>query len=239
MFIQSSNVMRQSQHHFGVDSQDADTALVFDAHTKMVPATEMKGKYPNGLADAMARRPKLTQKDLAEAIGTSQQQIGKLLHGEREMTALWAEKLAPVLRTSPELLVFPALRRYRVPLMSWVSAGRLVSQDGVRKSDVKRYLLAADLPRGDWVGLEVEGDSMNLVAPEGSYIFVNRDDHRLVNDAFYVFVTPDGDTTFKRYRGGARPRLQPFSTNPDHETIHPTNELHVFGRVGRVIHDLL
>jgi len=230
--------MERVQHHFGVDSQVLNTDLVFANHTILVLPADMKGKYPNGLGEVMKRRD-MSQAALAEAVGTSQQQIGKLVHGEREMTASWAEKLAVPLRTQPELLVFPSLRRIRIPLVSWVSAGRMSQQDGVRKSDIKKYLLAADLPRGDWVALQVSGDSMNLVAPEGSYIFVNRADSRLVNDAFYVFETPEGDVTFKRYRGGARPRLQPFSTNPDHETIHPTGELSVFGRVGRVVNDLL
>lgn len=96
---------------------------MFETHTNLVTPDEMKGKFPNGLAEAMARRPGVSQAALAKIVGTSQQQIGKLVHGEREMTALWAEKLAPTLRTSPEQLVFPSLRRFRAPLLSWVSAG--------------------------------------------------------------------------------------------------------------------
>lgn len=199
----------------------------------------MKGKYPNGLADAMAKRPGMTQPLLAKAAGTTQQQINKLVHGQREMTAQWAERLAGPLRTAPELLVFPALRRVRVPVVSWVSAGRMAHAEGVRKSDIKKYITASELPKGDWIALQVEGDSMNLVAPDGAFIFVNRQDQRLVTDAFYVFETDQSDITFKRYRHGQPPRLQPFSTNPDHETIIPTGQLFVIGRVGMVINDLM
>lgn len=208
-------------------------------HTKMVAIHNMKGKYPNGLADALDQRKELSQADLAKAAETSPQQISRLYQGEREMTAFWAERLAPILRVSPESLVFPGLRRIRIPLVSFVSAGKLGHQDGVKRTDIKKYVLAADLPRGDWIALEVMGDSMNLIAPEGAHIYVNRADDHLVNNAFYVFHTPEGDVTFKRYRSGTKPRLQPYSTNPDHETIHPSGELHVFGRVGRVVHDLL
>jgi len=238
MFIQSSNLITANQHHFGVIRQEANTNMVFDSHTILVPPQKMKGKYPNGLADEMARRPNISQAELAKAAHTSQQQIGKLVHGEREMTALWAEKLAPLLRTSPERLVFPGLRRFRAPVLSWVSAGRLVTQEGVRRSDIRKYVLLADLPKGDWIVLEVEGDSMDRVAPDGSFICVNCEDQRLINDKFYVFGTPEGDATFKRYRSGTPPRLQPFSTNPDHETIHMSGEMLVVGRVGRVINDI-
>jgi len=199
----------------------------------------MKGKFPNGLAEAMKRRPDVSQAQLAKAAGTSQQQIGKLVHGEREMTAIWADKLAPLLDVTPEELVFPSLRKVRAPLYSWVSAGRLLAQEGLRKSDIKKYVLASDLPRGDWCVLQVQGDSMDRVAPDQSFIFVNRSDQRLVNDGLYVFGTPEGEATFKRYREGKPPRLQPFSTNPDHETITPTSELSVFGRVRRVVIELL
>lgn len=212
--------------------------MVFVTHTNLVPHQVMKGKFPNGLAEAMERRPDVSQAMLADAAGTSQQQISKLRQGAREMTALWAERLAPTLRTSPEKLVFPALRTFRAPLLSWVSAGRLAMQEGVRKSDVRKYVYLADLPKGDWVVLEVQGDSMDRIAPDGSYICVNLADQRVINDKFYVFATEDGEATFKRYRAGTPPRLQPFSTNPDHETIQMSGNLLVVGRVGRVINDL-
>lgn len=215
--------------------------LVFETHTNLVPPCSMKGKFPNGLAEAMKRRPDISQGKLAKAIGTSQQQIGKLLHGERELGAHWAERIAPILLTSPEQLVFPGLRTFRAPVVSWVSAGRLAMQEGVRKLDVRRYVHLADLPKGDWIVLEVQGDSMDRIAPDGSFICVNLADQRTVNDKFYVFSTPEGEATFKRYRSGAAgstPRLQPFSTNPDHETIYMVEGMLVLGRVGRVINDL-
>src|SRR4051812_15012817 len=101
--------MNNYPHQNGVESQGLHPVSVFATHTKMVPAYPMKGKFPNGLAAALDRRPGVSQGDLAKAAGTSQQQISKLLHGEREMTALWAERLAPALRTSPEQLVFPGM----------------------------------------------------------------------------------------------------------------------------------
>jgi phage repressor protein C with HTH and peptisase S24 domain len=229
--------MTEKQHRIGVDSQDPYTDVVFDGNTSLVRSAVMKGKFPNGLAEAIKLR-KISQAQLAEAAGTSQQQIGRLANGEREMTAIWAERLAAPLKTSPEKLVFPNIRRFRAPVLSWVSAGRMAQKEGVRKTDIKKYVLLADLPKGDWIVLEVEGDSMDRVAPDGSYIAVNLADQRTVNDKFYVFGTQEGEATFKRFRAGNPPRLQPFSTNPDHETQQMNEEMLVVGRVGRVINDL-
>jgi len=234
--------MPPTNHHFGDDSQARSTDLVIPINTNLVPTDAMKKekiKYPNGLAAAMAARPDVKQADLAREAGTSPQQVGRLFHGDREMTAFWAERLAPALNVSPEELVFPGLKRIRVPLLSWVSAGKLTGQDGVRRSDIRKYVLAAGLPKGDWIALQVEGDSMNRVALDGSYILVNRADDNLIDDRFYVFSTPTGEATFKRYRSGRPPRLQPFSTNPDHETIILSEEMNLIGRVGRVVTDLI
>lgn len=79
---------------------------------------------------------------------------------------------------------------------------------------------------------------MDRIAPDGSYICVNLADQRVSNDKFYVFGTAEGEATFKRFRAGNPPRLQPFSTNPDHETIQMSDETLVVGRVSRVINDL-
>ncbi|MGN8547639.1 S24 family peptidase [Bradyrhizobium sp. 13971] len=234
--------MNTSMHHYGAATTKICTNPVHSLCTNSVPNPfSMKGKYPNGLEGAMARA-NLSSVKLAELAGTSRQQINKLASGEREMTAIWAERLAPLLKVPPENLVFPNLRRSRVPLISWVSAGRAFQQEGVRKSDVKKYITTADLPKGEWYALEVDGDSMNLIAPEGSYIFVNRADQNLVNEGFYVFTIGAGETTFKRYRAAERgrpARLQPYSTNPDHETMIPTEQTLVFGRVGLVLNDLI
>lgn len=196
-----------------------------------------KQKYPNGLAEALVRRPEVSQKDLAEAASTSVQQINRFVHGERELTPSWAEKIAPLLRTSPEQLVFPDLRRVRAPVLSWVSAGKLTHHDGITKADIKKYILLDGLPKGDWNVLEVVGDSMDKLAPEGSLICVNLADKEPVNDKFYVFMEPSEGVTFKRYRAGRPPKLLPFS-NAEHDPIIASEGLVIVGRVSRVILDL-
>jgi len=54
----------------------------------------------------LREKKKLSQADLAEAIGTSQPQIKRLEAGERKLTKEWAERLAPPLDTTPETLMF-------------------------------------------------------------------------------------------------------------------------------------
>lgn len=215
--------------------------------------TETKGKFPNGLASAM-KRERIGSTKLAKLIGNSKQNVTRWANQTRALPPEWADKIAPVLKTTAaELLLvdtpvrrqaasaplkIPKAQAVRVPLVSWVSAGKFVTQDSVRATDVKRYLVADLSQKGDWIALQVVGDSMDLVARDGAIIFVDRKDERLRDNAFYVFVLEDGSTTFKRFRNGSPPKLQPYSRNPDHETQIATDDMRVIGRVKRTVLDL-
>lgn len=205
-------------------------------------------KFPNGLAAAM-ESAKIGPTDLARRLNTSKQNVDRWAKGLRKLTPATAKQIAPhVGKTAAQLLLLDksvsritgggATRVQRVPLISWVSAGKLSGGDVPANVRTERRLAVADLGEGEWIALRVQGDSMNLVAPEGSVIFVNLSDRRLVEEGFFVFGSEGGDSTFKRYRGGRRPRLQPYSSNPDHETIQATDELKVVGRVRRTMLDL-
>lgn len=198
----------------------------------------MKGKFPNGLKEAMAAR-EIGPTALAKAVDTAKQNIQRWADQERKLPIDWAVKIAPHVGRSPEDLFFgpSASRAVAIPVLSWVSAGRLGQAEPVSDAAELRRITVADLEPGNWVALEVKGGSMDRIAPDGSVIIVNRDDTRLLSDRFYVFAYSDGQSTFKRYRPNP-PRFAPFSFDPDEETIHPEGDWRVFGRVRRVITDL-
>lgn len=149
--------------------------------------------------------------------------------------------------TAGELLAIEAITGYpipgrkidavQVPLVSWVSASRLADVVSITERDIESYVEVAGLPAGDWIALTVQGDSMDRIAPPKSVILTNRRDKTLRNDLFYVFATPDGAATFKRFRSNPD-RMLPYSFNPDHEPIIPRGEIEVVGRVRRVITSL-
>lgn len=197
----------------------------------------MEGKFPNGLKSSM-NLAGLGPTKLAKLTGYTKQDISRWAKGERKLLGPAAERIAPFLSTTPESLVFPDRHQpHQIPLLSWVSAGRLAEPDGVVPADVKEFVITNDLPPGDWIALQVDGDSMDWIAPHGAIIIVNRHDKHLIDGQFYVFALPEGASTFKRFRKGDPPRLQPYSHNPDHETIYPSDGMKVVGRVRRVIFD--
>lgn len=125
-----------------------------------------------------------------------------------------------------------------VPVVSWVAASRLAETSSIdARADLPR-ILVPNLGRGDFMALKVVGDSMNIIAPEGAHIVVNRAEKELIPRAFYVFSSVDGEeATFKRWM--TRPdRLEPYSTNMEHEAIYPEKAPVVVGRVRKVMLDL-
>jgi phage repressor protein C with HTH and peptisase S24 domain len=136
-------------------------------------------------------------------------------------------------RTRPE----PEAPAAVAPRLSWVAASKMTDVGEVPHPSDAPAVLIGDLPPGDWFALKVRGDSMDLIAPDGATILVNRADKRLVRNKFYVFSN-GGEATFKRYVDRPMRRLEPCSSNRSHEPIYPGRDFVVVGRVHRVIVDL-
>ncbi len=121
-----------------------------------------------------------------------------------------------------------------VPKISWVSAGQLTEQAPITDFSEFPTVAALDLPDGDWIALEVEGNSMNKISPPGSIIFVNRRDKRLAPNALYVVADETGAATYKRYRPNDNPPFQPAS----YEEVPPPEfqgAVTIIGRVRRSV----
>lgn len=127
-----------------------------------------------------------------------------------------------------------------VPLLDKVTAGKLKSPSSQIPIEDVPLLAYADLGRGDFFALTVEGDSMDRISPDGSVIVVNQADRTLVSGRAYV-ISRRGEATFKVWRPDP-PRFAPFSTNPVHEPIFVKSKAEaeklVVGRVKRTVLDL-
>lgn len=181
---------------------------------------------------------KLSQEKVAELSGVSQQLISQLETGRVEKTTelpALAQAIGAGVQDldpsySPDADGIPTLN---VPYLAWVSAGALLREDIT--DEALGTIRVADLPAsGDWIALQVSGDSMDRISPPESIIFVDRKDRNLVTNACYVIADDEGNATYKRFRSGP-PRFEPVSTNPNHEPIFPDNDPIVVGRVRRSI----
>ncbi|WP_173931362.1 LexA family transcriptional regulator [Chelativorans sp. Marseille-P2723] len=119
----------------------------------------------------------LSQSALAELVGTSQPQIRRLEAGERKLTKEWAERIAPHLGVTPEMLIFEKkteqLEVIGLPIMGIVRAGdwRDISiLDAEEEREVIHVARDPRFPHAKQYALLVSGDSMNLRFPDGCYV---------------------------------------------------------------------
>lgn len=121
----------------------------------------------------------------------------------------------------------------KAPLISWVQAGAL-------EEAVDPYALGGfedevlvEYERDSIIALRIKGTSINRVAPDGAVIIIDYSLQELVPEKFFV-IRVGGEATVKRFMKQPD-RFEPFSTEPDHPIVLPTEDLCVVGRVVRVV----
>lgn len=126
-----------------------------------------------------------------------------------------------------------------IPLIAWVSAGKLADPSSQLPSRRMWASLIDDLGTGDYFATKVEGDSMDRYSPPGSTVIVDRNDKQLISGKCYIFGI-DGKTTFKMYMAGTPPYLASHSTNPINPPIFMKrkSDVEIVGRVRRTMLDL-
>lgn len=187
------------------------------------------------LIRALLAHPAENQASLARALGVSQPTVSRWLAKDAQQPTiplyLAARELAErrgILPPDPGVL--------RVPLISWVQAGAMVTPDAVGEIADAETVAAAGLdPTGTWIALRVDGTSMDRVSPPDSIVFANLRERRRVPNACYIIRDEEtGRATYKRFRPQPD-RWEPVSTH-DHPTIFPDPDgggPMVIGRVRR------
>lgn len=131
---------------------------------------------------------------------------------------LAAKEHGTVSRNLPKgAIVPPAARKATAPLLGRVHAGDAQEPDILDDEVSLPYEVWERHPRGYF--LQVEGDCMDKVYPEGCYIYVDPDTEP--QDGSIAAVMIDGvDTVMRRLRRGANAlMLSPESFNAEHEDI--------------------
>lgn len=189
---------------------------------------------PNNIA-AIREARQLTQEVLAERIGFSVSYLSRMERGGRNISVKTLRKIADALSVEISELL-DNRSNANIPIVTWVSAGQLARDDGQQEIIGEIQMPGLDA-KGQWIALQVEGDSMDRISPPGSIIFVNLLDTALVPNACYVVADDDNNTTYKRFRPNP-PRFEAVSNNDAHNPIYPDGDPIVIGRVRRSMIDM-
>lgn len=171
----------------------------------------------------------LSQTALAERVGTTQPQILRLESGARKLTKEWAQRIAPALQTTPEVLLFGEGISRGMPVMGHIEAGQFRDISLLDQSDERPTISVSRderFPDSDQYALQVSGDSMDQLFPDGSYVtcVAWADTGMDLRAGMIVHVERTlgslVETTLKEVSGFAPNwALKPRSSNPKHKII--------------------
>ena len=167
-----------------------------------------------------------TQTDLAKKIGTTQQQIARYESGDNDVKSSVIIKMSEALGVTisyllglgedPGVIQMRRSPSHPMPVVGRIAAGtprEAIYQTG-ETHEAPESLWEAH-PDGFW--LEVSGNSMNRLFPEGTLVLVDPDEEVRNGDVAVVFVNGD-DATLKRvYYDGETVRLHPESHDPEYQ----------------------
>lgn len=187
----------------------------------------------------------MSQIDLANAIGSTQQQIAKWESGKIDPRLSSLRKMSEALKVpityllgledDERFLAAKAVETVQVPVLGRIAAG--TPREALTVSDEYHGTpdtLMRNRHRAFW--LTVAGNSMNRVFPEGSLVLIDPDATINNGDIAAVFVNGD-DATLKRvYYEGDSVRLHPESYDVEYrdrvidKTDPEAPEVHMVGK---------
>lgn len=227
-----SVIRYDSQQGVANSSTDARSADSYGSVMKLSPVNQW-------VAEAL-RRSGISQAELARRLTDELHReidragVNKMTTGGRRVAADEMLAIEAITKVAAPSANVPKL----VPMIDWVSAGKLAEPRSQIPVEDVPLLAFADLGRGDFFALKVMGDSMDRISPDNSVIVVNRAERQLIGGRYYVFSIR-GETTYKMWHADP-PYLAPYSTNPANQPIIVTRKLRldVIGRVRRTVLDL-
>lgn len=157
---------------------------------------------------------------IAKRLALSASAVSDLYAGRRQLKYDEAAKL---------MTEFPGQSVAKnLPLIGMAGAGNWLE---AIESTQQRIVVPKPLVEKAKFLVEVRGQSMNLMLPDGSYAAVDPDDRDLYVGKLYLLMNADGEATIKRYRADPG-RFEPVSDDPFFQPIRiGSMDFRVIGRV--------
>jgi repressor LexA len=161
--------------------------------------------------------------DISRALDIPSSRVSEMLKGRRRIQQDEMPVLSEILGLGAEL--DSSVRK--IKRIGLVPAGQLRQALDESTDTIE---VSADLPKGIFA-LEVDGESMNLLAPHGADVIVDPSDKNLFAGDLYVIGNGAGEFTFKLFKQDPA-RLVPLSSDPSHSVIMLGAEaINIIGRV--------
>ncbi len=187
-------------------------------------------KYVGSKIKEYRTKKKLTQKELGKLVGVKHNTVSSYENGTNEPEQNILYSIAKALDVSindffpsdSANLVAEESGEYNVskvislPLFGDIAAGAVAQVEGVTEDDVEhieipKALLNAHQSNPNLFAMKVNGESMNRVIPDGSYVIAKPIEHAELKNDDIVIYSHDGEYSMKRYRIDEEDRVLVFS----------------------------
>lgn len=162
--------------------------------------------------------------------------INKIIKGRRGVSADELRAIAYITGhpIPPEL----SLGMIRVPIIPWAHVAKLADLSTALPVNSGDWTAFADLGAGDFFAVQIKGDAMDRVSPNGSLVVVNRSDRKLLKECFYL-AEVRGQVVYRQWQTSP-PALVPASIKGTQKMIYlnRAQDVTVIGRVRRTVLDL-
>ncbi|WP_103728909.1 LexA family transcriptional regulator [Novosphingobium sp. HII-3] len=158
--------------------------------------------------------------ELAERAGTTASQIMKLEKSQRRLDLNWIERLACAFEISSTELMSGQEENlptnpFLIPLVGEIAAGNW--REAIQHHEHMIFPPVEGLSKAAFA-LRTRGDSMDRIIPDGGYVVIDPGEADLREGKVYAVMNSEGETTIKMFRSDPA-RLEPCSSNPDHQPI--------------------
>lgn len=166
-----------------------------------------------------------TQAQLASRLGVTQQAVQRYEKNERDLKSSTLIELSGVLGVTvsyllgltdnPKMVASYPSKAHNIPIVGRMAAGE--AREAIEQRD-RTHPTCEELLEGneDSVWVEISGNSMNRLFPDGCLVLINKRDEVKNGDVAAVFVNGD-DVTIKRvYFEYGTVRLHPESYDPEY-----------------------
>lgn len=189
----------------------------------------------------LVEKKKISISELARQVGAAKSSMSRYKNGEREFPVNDIGKYASALNVSPEYLLgleqVHEIRKEYTYLPTTISAGLPLNVEAITEAD---NISIPDSIMGKWAGgkdimiLNVNGDSMDKIIPDGSLIAVKPIELTELKNGDIVVFSNGYEYSVKRYyKHDDKLVFRPESSNLAHydQTYNVTDDIMVHGKV--------
>lgn len=169
----------------------------------------------------------LRPKQVAEALGIPSSRVAEMRRGARRIQPHEMSIVSKLLAIEDAQAPSGAIPVRLVPLVGRAPAGNWREAIEV---PIGHIAVRKDKAGSNSFAVEIDGDSMNMILPEGGWAVIDPDQKHFYHKRVYLVMNGDGEATVKRYCDNPA-RLVPVSTNDTHGEIMLGEPVTIIGRV--------